>query len=71
MDRKGAAQQVTEMQRDYVDPQFSPDGRRLALTIGQTGISDVWIYDINSGILTPFTFACIPSAKVGHMGTEG
>jgi len=57
VDRKGAAQQVTEMQRGYGDPRFSPDGRRLALTIGQTGISDVWIYDINSGILTPFTFA--------------
>ena len=48
---------VTEMQRDYGAPQFSPDGRRLALTIGQIGNSDVWIYDINSGVLTPFTFA--------------
>ncbi len=63
VDRKGAAQLVTEMQRDYWGPQVSPDGRRLALTIDQIGNSDVWIYDINSGILTPFTFAEGASAR--------
>jgi len=57
VDRKGATQLVTERQRDYRGPQFSSDGRRLALTIGQIGVSDLWIYDINNGILTPFTFA--------------
>ncbi|MFB3060609.1 MAG: hypothetical protein ACE10C_04485 [Candidatus Binatia bacterium] len=56
MDRKGATQLVTEMQRDFGEPQFSLDGRRLALTILQGGMRDVWLYDINSGILTPFTF---------------
>jgi len=71
VDRKGAAQQVTEMQRDYGEPQLSPDGRRLALTIGRAGDRDVWIYDINSGILTPFTFAVTGSNSSARWSPDG
>ena len=30
----------------YAYPRLSPDGRRIALTIGTGGRSDVWTYDI-------------------------
>ena len=63
VDRSGATQLVTELRRDYEEPQFSPDGSRLALTIWESGNRDIWIFDINRGILTPFTFGDGESAR--------
>jgi serine/threonine protein kinase/Tol biopolymer transport system component len=31
------------------NPRLSPDGRRLALTVGRNGEGDVWIYDLAGG----------------------
>lgn len=44
--------------RAYLEPRFSPDGRRLALVIHQIGFRstrDVAVYDIAGGRLTPLT----------------
>jgi serine/threonine-protein kinase len=34
------------------DPAFSPDGKRLAVAIGATGRSDLWVYDLEREIPT-------------------
>jgi serine/threonine protein kinase len=40
---------------DYSNPAFSPDGRRLAVSIRDaTGKRDIWIFDMDSGLPTRF-----------------
>jgi serine/threonine-protein kinase len=42
----GAA--VIEQPLEYArNPRLSPDGRRLALTVGTSGHADIWIYDLD------------------------
>ena len=41
--------------RDYSFPRLSPDGRRMALTIGSSDHRDIWIDDLASGTLTRLT----------------
>jgi len=41
--------------RAYAYPRLSPDGRRIAMTIGTGGRSDVWVYDIASATPTRLT----------------
>jgi serine/threonine-protein kinase len=41
--------------RAYAYPRLSPDGSRVAVSIGVGGRSDVWVYDIAAGTLTRLT----------------
>jgi serine/threonine-protein kinase len=41
--------------RDYDFPRFSPDGTRLAFSVRSIDGSDIWTYDIASGIPTKLT----------------
>jgi serine/threonine-protein kinase len=41
--------------KNYSFPRFSPDGKRLAVSITTGGSTDVWIYDIASGTPTRLT----------------
>jgi serine/threonine-protein kinase len=56
VDRQGAAQPLTEAQRPYVYPRFSPDGRRLAVTM-QDPSPEIWILELGRDILTRLTFS--------------
>jgi Tol biopolymer transport system component len=55
VDARGRFQPVLDEARAYAYPRLSPDGRRLALTIGSGGRSDVWIYDLVQPTLTRLT----------------
>jgi serine/threonine-protein kinase len=61
VDRKGGATQVPLTPRGFRHPRFSPDGKRLAFTVGSgTGVgsdADVWVYSLESGSLSRLTFA--------------
>ncbi|MCG6988124.1 MAG: protein kinase [Gemmatimonadetes bacterium] len=39
----------------YTWPRFSPDGHRIAVSVGTLAHRDVWIYDLPSGPFTRFT----------------
>ncbi|MCG6955798.1 MAG: serine/threonine-protein kinase [Gemmatimonadetes bacterium] len=39
----------------YAWPRFSPDGHRIAVSVGTLAHRDVWIYELPSGPFTPFT----------------
>jgi Tol biopolymer transport system component len=52
VDRKGAAQPVGAPERRYDQPEFSPDGQRLAIRI----LGDIWVYDLQRRTLTRLTF---------------
>jgi Tol biopolymer transport system component len=60
VDRKGGATSVPLTTRGFRHPRFSPDGTRLAFTVGSgTGLgsdADVWVYSLASGSLSRLTF---------------
>jgi serine/threonine-protein kinase len=41
----------------YANPSLSPDGKRVALTIGEGVSSDVWVYDPQRDAMTRLTFS--------------
>jgi len=56
VDRQGVEQALSTEDRLYGEPRVSPDGKRIAMRIGESAdIGDVWIHDIGSGSLTPLT----------------
>jgi hypothetical protein len=58
VNRKGEAVDVPLSPRHVLGPRFSPDGKRLAFSVGAgTGRDDdVWTYDLAGNILTRLTF---------------
>ena len=54
-DLQGKPQTVLGAPRGYSFPRFSPDGKRIAVTIAANGSADVWIYDIASSTLSRLT----------------
>ncbi|MCZ6879124.1 MAG: protein kinase, partial [Acidobacteria bacterium] len=56
VDRKGQEEPLAAEPQSYQSPRISPDGSRLAITIDESGGSDVWIYDLEREILTRLTF---------------
>jgi len=55
VDRNGGTQPMVDIQRRFLDPRFSPDGKSLAVTILDGDTANIWIYEIERGILSPFT----------------
>jgi serine/threonine-protein kinase len=52
VDREGTLSPLLEQKGNYETPRFSPDGRRLALTL----LEDIWIYELERGAMTRLTF---------------
>ncbi|MGH9400015.1 MAG: protein kinase domain-containing protein, partial [Thermoanaerobaculia bacterium] len=57
-DRKGTPTELPLPQRPYRYPRFSPDGQKIAFSIGggQGNGDDVWVYEPGGGTLTRLTF---------------
>ncbi len=57
VDRSGKATPLTDERRGYRFPRFSPDGRRVAVTVDppDQSDSDIWLYDVERGTGSPFT----------------
>jgi len=56
VDREGQEEPLAAEPQSYQSPRISPDGLRLAITVDDSGGSDVWIYDLEREILTRLTF---------------
>jgi Tol biopolymer transport system component len=58
MDRSGQASPLQSMASNWSNPQFSPDGTRLAIDVAPlgNGTPDVWIYDWARDTATRLTF---------------
>ncbi len=54
-DSAGHEQQLPVQPAAYTYPRLSPDGKRIALTVGSRGRSDVWIYTIADATLARLT----------------
>ena len=57
-DRKGTVTELPLPPREYRFPRFSPDGSRIAFSIGsgRGTDDDVWVYQLGGGALTRLTF---------------
>ena len=56
MDQKGKAEPLLPTPRNYYNPSFSPDGRRLAVQITEGSNRDLWVYELEQETLTRLTF---------------
>ena len=59
VDQKGKTERVPLAPRGFYQPRFSPDGSRLAFTVGEgySGVAgDVWVYSLASRGLNRLTF---------------
>jgi serine/threonine protein kinase/Tol biopolymer transport system component len=57
MDREGKFTPLRGTPGDYRNPALSPDGKRLALDIGDAKRRDIWVYEWERDALTRLTFA--------------
>jgi len=60
LDSTGRTQPLRTVAADYGSPlsplKFSPDGKRLAVTVTQDGNTEVWVYDLERDVMTRLTF---------------
>jgi len=56
VDRQGRERVLTDKKHSYSSPSFSPDGKKIAVSIIIKGKGDIWIYDIEQDTLTRLTF---------------
>ena len=56
MDREGRFTPLRATPGNYVNPAFSPDGKRLALEISDGKRTDIWVYEWERDTLTRLTF---------------
>jgi hypothetical protein len=54
-DGAGRTEQLLTKAGHYVWPRLSPDGRRLAFSVTESGVADVWIYERHSDRTTRLT----------------
>ena len=54
-DLQGRAKMLVPDSKTFGHPRFSPDGKRLAIDVVTAASTDIWIYDIGSGISTRLT----------------
>jgi eukaryotic-like serine/threonine-protein kinase len=55
VDRKGVAVPLSDVHRPYASPRISPDGRRIAVSILESGNYQIWIYDLERDTLGRLT----------------
>ena len=55
VDRSGHSRTLLADRRGYLQPRFSPDGKRVADVIQDRGTTDIWTVDVASGALTRIT----------------
>jgi Tol biopolymer transport system component len=55
LDRTGSLATLRDVPAQWRNPEFSPDGRRIAMDIRNGGHSDIWVYDWTRDTLTRVT----------------
>jgi Tol biopolymer transport system component len=55
LDGTGKKTPLRDKPGDYMWPSFSPDGKRLALSVGEQGNRDIWIYEWQRDIMARLT----------------
>jgi serine/threonine-protein kinase len=77
VDRDVRIQRVVDTARPFRDPRSSPDGRRVAITIGSALDSDLWVVDSNATLsrlsfnLSPYRPTWTPDGTRIIVGAQG
>jgi len=57
VDRQGKFEVLKDLKGGlFQEPRFSPNGEHLSVTVNDGTGQNIWLYEIERGILTPFTF---------------
>ena len=56
IDPEGKTEPLLPTPRDYENPSFSPDGKRLAVQINEGSNVDLWVYELERETLSRLTF---------------
>jgi serine/threonine-protein kinase len=56
VDRQGREMPTGSPPHAYLYPRVSPDGRRVAVTVADTGVAGIWLWDLARATLAPLTF---------------
>lgn len=64
VDLKGAIQTVGLQPGLYNDIRMSPDGSRVAVAQGSSGVADIWVYTFARGTYTRLTFTGVNATPV-------
>jgi len=64
LDRSGEMQPLIATPGAYAVPRFSPDGRRLALGVGTSSGTDIYVYELERQTMTRLTFGGHAQAPV-------
>ena len=67
VDREGAEQPIAAPPNNFYAPRISPDGQRVALSIGLVPDTQIWLYDLGRDTLTRLTFE--GTANIGALWT--
>jgi Tol biopolymer transport system component len=70
VDQKGSTRALFTVPRPDVNPRFSPDGKRIALTIGPTANASIWVYDISVANAPPTSIRLNAAPGVNHIKPE-
>jgi serine/threonine-protein kinase len=60
LDKEGKTLPLRAAPAAYSYPRFSPDGKRLAVNIGDAGNSDIWVYEWERDTMSRLTFGAEP-----------
>ena len=55
MGEDGSTDTLFERMEGYYDPRLSPDGRRIAVSVGDQDSEDIWIAELDQGVLSRLT----------------
>ena len=64
VDTRGGRQSLTMPPQLYNDMRLSPDGARVAVVQGTSGVADIWVYGLARGTYTRVTFTGINATPV-------
>ncbi len=56
VDRDGKEEQLSSRPMAFRNPEISPSGDRIAVTVGAPGEADIWVYDLARDTLARLTF---------------
>jgi serine/threonine-protein kinase len=70
VDQKGSAIALFTVPRPDVNPRFSPDGKKIALTMGPAGNASIWVFDMSVANAPPSSIRLTAAPGVNHIKPE-